>query len=412
MQDHTAAVPCLYFISSADGILTEVNENLCYHLGYDQEELRGQKLDSIFTLATKIFQRTHFYPMLQMKGIADEIYITLRAKDGRDVPALVNAVRRDTGTTHELHFAGIAVKRRKKFEEELIAAKKAAERALSENSELRAAREQLQVHAEELDRQFAVVKEQNLELRQFNHIATHTLQEPLRKLLFYSSLIEDTADEEKARYARLKMRKAADDMFDKLKGLQQYVWLTNEDMQSSEVDLSVLINQVMVEMIDSNPEIAAEAEVGKIPVIEGNAEQLLILVRELISNAVRFRRGQEISIRIFSSTLLLNKFRQLAGMYKYTEFLKLEISDNGQGFDDTYQHQAFELFRKLHPSGGRGLGLALCRKIVENHGGSISIESKPEQGARVNVFLPLKQEQQPCHPSDRVMAGNITGNEP
>ncbi len=392
MQALSSDIPCVYFATSNDAVIIEANDSLCHVLGYSRDELIGRKLESIFTLATRIFQQTHFFPLLQLKGHAEEIYITLRARDGSDIPILINATRKENGEQTQLHFAGITVSKRKKFEDEIIAAKKAAEKALLENTSLKAAQEELQQHAAELDTQIALTNLRNQELKQFNHLATHTFQEPLRKLLFYSKqLIESLAGQHSTINAQ-KVRNAAEDMNVKLKGLQQYVWLTNEELVWDAVDLLPVAEAARDLLKVEHPGITIALESEAIPIIEANAAQMQFLLTALLANAVKFRKpGNAVHVRIYASTLLQNKFRQLTGKYKYEEFLKLQIADNGIGFDDKYQDQAFELFRKLHPADGAGIGLALSRKIVENHGGSIVLESERDIGTTVNIFLPLKQ---------------------
>ena len=380
MQNSFEDIPCVYFSSSADGYIIEANESMCYSLGYSRDELVGRKLESILTLATRIFQQTHFFPLLQLKGHAEEIYITLRSKEGEDVPVLTNAVRKEQDGQVLIHFAGITVTKRKKFEDEIIAAKKAAEKALNENITLKAAQAELQKHAEELDRQIALVNHQNVELKQFSHVATHTLQESLRKLLFSTSQIFKTEDKKEVTVGQ-KIRRAAEEMSEKLKGLQQYVWLTNDEFKFEEVDIRLEMETARKQLELEIPDVSIMLEAEAIPAIEGNSEQLQVLFKELFLNAIRFRKpGNVANVKIYASTLLLNKFRQLADKYSYAEFVKLQIQDSGIGFDDNYGEQAFDLFRKLHDEkSGQGIGL-VGKKIVENHNGSISIESKKDIG--------------------------------
>jgi sigma-B regulation protein RsbU (phosphoserine phosphatase) len=392
-------LPCIYFSSSADGFIVEANEALCHYLGYTNGELIGQKLEQIFTLSTRIFQQTHFYPLLQLNGLAEEIYITLKRKDGENLPVLINAARKEKDGQMRDHYAGISVIKRKKFEDEIITSKKEAEKALKENTTLKAAREELQKHAEELDIQIALTNLQNQELRQFNHLATHTLQEPLRKLLFFSSQILESQEEKQMRNAAQKIRKATEDLHAKLKGLQQYVWLTNEKLKCGEVDLLQEAQLTKKQVEFENSGISIILEVEAIPAIEANIDQMRFLLKELFSNAVRFRKpGNVVNVKISASTLLLNKFRELTGKYKYAEFVKIEFEDDGIGFDDKYQEQAFEFFRKLHPTSfiGVGIGLSLCKKIIENHNGSISLESQKEAGTTAIIYLPLKQQKTDC----------------
>lgn len=390
MQNFYQDIPCIYFCVSDEGIIIRTNESLCRALGYGADELTGSKLESIFTLSTRIFQQTHFFPLLKLKGHAEEIYITLRCKNDDELPVLINAARKESNGSTLLHFAGIAVNKRKKFEDEIIAAKKTAESALLENTTLKAAKEQLQKHAEELDTQMALSNLRNGELKQFNHFATHTVREPLRKVLFYSSRILE--HEEKATTAAdlQKIRMAARDMDAKLKGLQHYVWLTNVELKKEKVDLKQVAQLVLCEIEAENPGVIIRFESDKISLLEADREQMVLLFKEVLANAVRFRKpGNIAEIKLESDTLLMNQFRELPGKYTYTEFIKLRIRDQGIGLDKDYREQAFELFRKLHSSEGAGIGLSLCRKIAENHGGSVFIESEKDIGTTVFILLPL-----------------------
>ncbi|MEO5967062.1 MAG: ATP-binding protein [Ferruginibacter sp.] len=388
-------LPCIFFSSSLDGLITHANNTLCKSLGYTVEELIGQKLELIFTLSTRIFQQTHFYPLLELEGVADEIYITLKSKEGEDVPILVNAIKNDDESEAYYKFAGIAITKRKRFEEEIIAAKKLAENALNENTSLKFAQEQLQKHSEELDIQIGLANLQNKELRQFNHLATHSLQEPLRKLLYYSNQIIGDNKEYNIKNSILKIKNASENLNLKVKGLQQYVWLANEKLECENLDLFKIILSAKDQLKIEYPNISVNIECEKLPVIKANKEQIQYLIHELFLNSIKFRKSEnDVNIKIFASTLLLNKFRQLSGKYKYVEYLKLEIKDDGLGFDDKYQDQAFDFFRKLHSisNDGAGIGLSLCKKIIENHGGSISLESEIDLGTNVIIYLVLNNE--------------------
>lgn len=392
MQSSLNNIPCVYFSVSQEGFIVDVNSVLCDTIGYRREELVSQKLEFIFTISTRIFHQTHFFPLLRMKGHAEEIYITLKHKDGSEIPILINAVQKENEVA-TYHFAGVPVTKRKKFEDEIIAAKKTAEQALSENIALKAAKEELQKHAEKLDKQNLLVQQQNLELTQFNHLTTHSLQEPVRKLMIFSGMLSEADDENKIKLIAQKMRKSAEELNDKVHGLQQFIRLTNDKGGFTDVDLDEMLKNLPPEIEEDNPGIPIKIRQEQLPTIEANADQIHFLLKELLTNAVKFRKPDStVDIRIEASTLLLNVFRQLEGKYKYSEFVKIQIKDNGLGFNDEYQKQVFDLFRKLHPYSGRGIGLSLCKKIVENHSGTISIESKENEGATIIVMLPMRQE--------------------
>ena len=122
----------------------------------------------------------------------------------------------------------------------------------------------------------------------------------------------------------------------------------------------------------------------------GDEEQVYLLFYQLLLNAVRFRKEtNKASVIITTKTLRLNQFRHIEGKYKYIDFLRIEIKDNGIGFDPKYKQQAFELFGRLHNESGRGVGLSLCKTITDNHNGIIKINGKPGEGATVTIDIPL-----------------------
>ena len=113
MEQYLDNAPCLCFSSLDDGTIVKVNATLCRKLGYTKEELDGQKLDTIFTIPTRIFQQTHFFPLLKMQGHADEIYITLQTRDGEHLPLLINAERKTEENKAISIYVGIVVLHRK-----------------------------------------------------------------------------------------------------------------------------------------------------------------------------------------------------------------------------------------------------------------------------------------------------------
>jgi phosphoserine phosphatase RsbU/P len=380
--------PCLYFSSLDDGTIVEVNTTLCRQLGYRKEELEGQKLEAIFTVPTRIFQQTHLFPLLKMQGYAEEIYVTLKTKGSEQLPVLINAERKIADNKGVSVFAGIVVLNRKRFEDELVAAKKAAEAALNENTELLNARRSLQKHAEELDRQILLTNKQNEELRQFNRVVTHDLQEPLRKLFVFTGMLDDKNNETKFN-AVDRIKKVSEQMRAIISGLQQYVWLTETEVTKTRTDLEDLIEKALCQLQKEYAEVAIYITKENLPTVVVDAEQMQFLFCELLSNAIRFRKRDEVHLHIFAHSLQLNKFRAMPEKYDYAEYLKIQIKDDGTGFESTFNDQAFELFRRFHSVSGRGIGLSLCKKIIENHNGNIYIDSKTGEGTTVTLLLPL-----------------------
>lgn len=389
MNDHLKDAPFLYFTSNDDGIINEVNELFCRKSGYTPEELVGGKIDKILTVPTRIFFQTHLVPLVKMQGYAEEIFITLLSKDDSELPLLFNCQRKITDGGAITLFAGILVQNRKKFEDELVAAKRTAEKALHENIELLKAKQELQEHAEKLDEQMFLVKKQNEEWLQFNRVVTHDLQEPLRKLHVFTNLFSNEEGHTGSQ-ALEKIQNVAQQMRSTVSGLQQYVWLTEAEVNAHDIDIEELLSEVLARLHAEHPGVDIELKTEGHFLVKADREQITFLLYQLLSNSVQFRKqGQPVKLHLLGTTLFRNKFKALNEKYKYVEQLKLQVRDNGIGFDAMYSQHVFLLFKTLHKQSGRGVGLALCRKIVENHNGSILIDSKENEGTTVTIFLPL-----------------------
>lgn len=400
MQKYFNQAPVLYFSSTDDGTLLDVNDYLCSWLHYDKSDIVGKKTDILFTVASRIFQQTHFFPLLKMQGHAEEIYLDLLKSNGEPLPVLLNAERKIIdGAGVNLH-AGIVVLNRKKFEEELISARRTAEKALHENTELIQAKQQLQKHSEELDHQFFLVKKQNDELKQFNRVVTHDMQEPLRKLSLFSGLLLEDHEWEKQKKLVEKLKSVSEQMRSILSGLQQYVWLNENPPSIMPVDLIKMVDTVHKELEQEFPDIDLSITIEENSHFNGDPQQMYLLFRELFLNAVRFRKDKkQVYITVSINHLQLNQFRTIEGRYKYTDHVRLQVIDKGIGFDTAYKTEVFELFKKLHPQSGGGIGLSLCKKIVENHNGIISIDSKLNEGTTVTIHLLQAAENEPSDQS-------------
>lgn len=381
--------PCLIFCCSEGGTIVDVNERLCSELGYQKGELADQKLEILLSVPSRIFQQTHFFPLLKMHGHAEEIYLTLQKKNKEQVPVIINAEKHVVNSNTVYIYAGIVVHHRQKFESELIAARKAAEDALNKNSALQDAKAELQKQVEELDQQMHTINKQNDELLQFNRVLTHDLQEPVRKLLIFANLLKESDNRETQLKVAAKVLSVSEQMRNVVFGLQRYVWLAEHNVTSTEVDLNAILKLVVYEIEKDFGGVQLKISSDKLPVVNADAEQLRLLFYELLSNAVRFKKeDRETTVEITAGTLMLNKFLSLKENYHYTEFLKIDFKDDGTGFNPEYKEQVFRLFRRLHIHSGQGIGLALCKRIVENHQGRIKIDSNEGEGSVVSVFLP------------------------
>ncbi|HEX5746470.1 MAG TPA: ATP-binding protein [Archangium sp.] len=395
MDDALNTAPCGVFSFTDDGTLVAVNGTLAEMLGYGTGELVGGRVESFLTLASRMFYQTHLFPMLRMQGKAEEIFLSLRSRSGESIPVLLNAVRKEHEGGVVNQCALIPVRNRGKYEDELLAAKRTAEEALRNNEELTRARRELELHARELDQKLSRLEQKNQELTRISTILSHDLREPIRKLSMFSSLF--TQQDRQVLSAtgqrsldRIKLQSAR--MEQLVMALQEFVSLDDTQEPLEDVELGDVVGgarQLVTERAGTMMELRSEP----LPVLQGRRRQLMMLFFQLLDNSVKFRRPEESPrIGIECHVIQHNTYRANTGRYHYTDFARILYADNGMGFDNRYSDYVFEALKKLDPdSPGQGIGLAICRKVVENHNGSISVESEPGRGTRFTLLLPLRQ---------------------
>lgn len=388
--------PFGFFSFNDDGILIAVNAMLSANLGYEADALAGKKVEEILTLASRIFYQTHFFPLIKLHGKADEIFISLLAKNKTDIPVLLNATRVSNGNTMANLCACIIVSHRRKYEDELLQAKKDAEEALKENAELVKAKLDLEQHKEALDRYISKLKQNNHELLQLNQVISHDLQEPIRKIGIFTDIL-DKEDKSVFSINGLesieRIHASSSKVLQLMKELEKFVSIGMDELNKTDVDLAKIVKNVYEEIKADNEAVTIRFHADPLPVIEGDSPQLNLLFQNLINNAVQFRNpGNDLSIEINVSLIKHNSFKATKNKFKYVDFVKIKLSDNGIGFDNEYREYVFRILKKIDlASPGLGFGLAYCKKVVDNHYGSISVESEPGKGTCFTLLLPLRQ---------------------
>jgi len=233
---------------------------------------------------------------------------------------------------------------------------------------------------------------QNSELEQFAYVASHDLQEPLRKIQTFTGLIQENFEDREfvATYFK-KLNASAIRMAELVKSLLNYSRLSKDEGRGIEtVDLNTILQEVETDFELLIKEREAEIISDRLPAIAGNKMQLGQLFSNLISNSLKFCTNKpviSISHKIVDKDDLTDAPKHLRG----NKFYQLTFADNGIGFDQQYNKIIFSLFQRLHGKhnyAGTGIGLALCKKISENHGGYITATSEDGKGAVFNVFLP------------------------
>ena len=230
----------------------------------------------------------------------------------------------------------------------------------------------------------------NEELEHFASIASHDLQEPLRKIQSFADLLfteyPDALTGGAADYLR-RILDSARRMRTLINDLLTYSRLTSQAAPFAPVDLPAVAGQAVSDLEDSTRESGGQVEIGPLPRVEADAVQMGQLFQNLIGNGLKFRReGIAPVVRVYQT----EHPPGLADPDAKT--ITIAVEDNGIGFDEKYLDRIFAMFQRLHRRGvyeGSGIGLAICRKIVEHHGGSITARSKPGEGATFLITLPV-----------------------
>jgi PAS domain S-box-containing protein len=263
-----------------------------------------------------------------------------------------------------------------------IHAQKVYEQTLMDNIELKQTQEQLKENQLMLEKYIDELNRSNRELTQFAFIASHDLQEPVRKLLFYSDYLlqkyTGNIDGKGVEYLK-NMHSASQRMRNLIQDLLLFSQIHREKMQFRATDLNVIMNDMLQDLEISIEEKQARVTVDPLPTIQADEVMMRQLFTNIIGNSLKYSKpGQSPEIKVTN--------REVDG------FLEISFADNGIGFDEKYVSQIFTLFQRLHTREiyeGTGLGLAICRKIVELHNGKINAEAKEGKGATFYVSLPL-----------------------
>ncbi len=238
------------------------------------------------------------------------------------------------------------------------------------------------------------LQQSNRELEDFAYVASHDLQEPLRKISTFCGRLyaryHDQLDREGGQYLD-RIMASADSMRNLIQNLLDYsrVAQTEEALQPTRLDVLLIGVQADLELVIE--ETRAEITVAPLPVIMGHAPLLMQLFTNLFSNAIKFRKSNvtpKIKVSVATPSAL-----ELAavGLDAHQPFYRVQVEDNGIGFDPSQAERIFQLFQRLHGKAefpGTGIGLAICRKIAERHGGTLMANGEEGRGAQFSIYFP------------------------
>lgn len=232
----------------------------------------------------------------------------------------------------------------------------------------------------------------NKELEEFAYIASHDLQEPLRKIMAFGDRLKDKyaeALDEQGRDYLGRMQNAARRMQSLINGLLAYSRVATKGQPFGPVDLSAVTKEVLSDLEVRIQEAGGVVEVASLPTLEADPLQMRQLFQNLIGNALKFHKKDEPPLVRISGELIQGPEDNADKSYQ------IIVEDNGIGFDGKYTDRIFGVFQRLHGRQeyeGTGIGLSVCKKIVERHGGKITAESAPGDGARFILSIPVKQK--------------------
>jgi PAS domain S-box-containing protein len=226
----------------------------------------------------------------------------------------------------------------------------------------------------------------NKELEVFAYVASHDLQEPLRKIIAFSDRLRrqcGSSLDEQGEDSLRRMERAAQRMKSLIDGILLYSRVSSTTLPFKPVDLNATVREALSDLEVRIAETGARIEAGELPTVMGNPIQLGQLFMNLTSNALKFKKAGERPVITIQYARLPDRMAEIT------------FRDNGIGFDEKYLDIIFKPFQRLNERSdyeGIGMGLTICQRIVTHHGGEISAESSPGNGAAFRVRLPARQE--------------------
>ena len=355
MDDLLDTAPCGFLSFADDGRVVLVNATLLGLLGYERDELLGRHVESLLTVAGRIFYQTHLFPLLKLHDRVEEVYFSLRSKSGAETPVLANAARRERGGVVVNDCVLMHMRQRNQYEDELLRAKRAAEEATRAKDE-------------------------------FLATVSHELRTPLTAILGWARMLrEGDFDEQMSARALDTIERNAQSQNQLIGDLLDFSRIISGKIRLDvgRVELAPLV-EAAIDVVSP----AAEAKGIRLQTIldpkagpvSGDPERLQQVMWNLLSNAVKFTpKGGRVQVRLT----------------RVNSSVEVAVSDTGQGISAEFLPYVFERFRQADHTttrrqAGLGLGMAITKHIVELHGGTIRAESPGEgQGSTFVLRLPV-----------------------
>jgi hypothetical protein len=280
-------------------------------------------------------------------------------------------------------------------EQRLVAINKSLELEIKER---KASEEKVKQLNKQLLENIASLEAANKDLDRFAFMASHDLQEPLRKIRMFSDRLHlkyrEILDEDgKTNIARI--QKAAERMQTLITDILTFSKVAVDKPTFIDSDLNSLVSEILLEMNEELREKNAKVQVDKLPMLSVNPSLMKPLFHNLIGNALKYSRKDVSPVIRITSDLTTHTNGRHPKEQQNSKYCRIFVEDNGIGFDQKYAEEIFGMFKRLHHNTefeGTGIGLALCKKIVEQHKGFISARSKVNEGSTFIVSLPMQRQ--------------------
>jgi PAS domain S-box-containing protein len=366
MDDLLNTAPCGFLSFAGDSKIVAVNATLLDSLGYELGELQGRHVETFLPVASRIFYQTHFFPLLKLHGRVEEVYLSLRAKNGTEMPVLANATRRERGGGVVYDCILMQMRQRNQYEDEILQAKRVAEEATRAKDE-------------------------------FLAVVSHELRTPLTAILGWARMMKiGKLDDATAARALDTIERNAESQNQLIEDLLDFSRIISGkirlDVRRVELDsLAEAALDVVRPAADAKGIRLQSVLDPRAGPVSGDPERLQQVLWNLLSNAIKFTpKGGRVQIRL----------------ERVNSSVEITVSDTGRGISAEFLPYVFERFRQADNTttrqhGGLGLGMAITKHIVELHGGTIRAVSPGEgQGASFILRLPVMIVHHPAHFSD------------
>ena len=339
-------------------------------------------------------------PELEGQGyfeLMDDVYTTGKPYTGNETPAQID---KGNGKLEETYFNFVyqpSHNSEGKIDGILVHGVDVTEQVLTrkkiEESEKQLEQKVIQ-RTEQLEEKNAELQKMNKELETFNYISSHDLQEPLRKIHDFVSLMLNNENEnlsEQGKYYLQRTSETAKRMRVLIDDLLAYSRTNSDERNFEKTDLNKMAEEVIADFKETLEEENAVIKADDLCEVTIIRFQFRQLIHNLISNSLKFAHTERpLRIIIKSETILGSKLNNNT-LLPEISYCHITVSDNGIGFNPQYNERIFEVFQRLHSKEeykGTGIGLAICKRIVENHNGIIIATGKVNEGARFDIYIP------------------------